>query len=115
MNNHTGTHILNYALRSVLTDIADQRGSLVAPDRLRFDFTANAAMTTEQVKKVEEISQESIGKDQEVFAKYASLPAAKSIKGLRAIFDEVSHNRYVCSAWFARTMAGYRSRYQKHL
>ncbi len=41
MNNHTGTHVLNFALRSALEQEADQRGSLVAPDRMRFDFTAN--------------------------------------------------------------------------
>lgn len=55
MSNHTATHILNFALRSVLGE-ADQKGSLVAPDRLRFDFTAKGAMSTQQIKKAEEIA-----------------------------------------------------------
>lgn len=59
MSNHTATHILNFALRSVLGE-ADQRGSLVAPDRLRFDFTAKGAMSTQQIKKAEEIANQMI-------------------------------------------------------
>lgn len=55
MSNHTSTHVLNFALRSVLGE-ADQRGSLVAPDRLRFDFTAKGAMSTQEVRRTEEIA-----------------------------------------------------------
>uniref|UniRef100_A0A1I7XEK4 alanine--tRNA ligase n=1 Tax=Heterorhabditis bacteriophora TaxID=37862 RepID=A0A1I7XEK4_HETBA len=48
MKNHTGTHVLNYALRKVLSD-SGQKGSLVAPDRMRFDFTNKQAMTIKQL------------------------------------------------------------------
>ncbi|XP_076061045.1 alanine--tRNA ligase, cytoplasmic [Oratosquilla oratoria] len=89
MNNHTGTHILNFALRQVLTAEADQRGSLVAPDRLRFDFTNKGAMTVDEVKRTEQIAQKMIQSEQKVFAKTAPLAVAKSIQGLRAVFGEV--------------------------
>ncbi|CAH1994507.1 unnamed protein product [Acanthoscelides obtectus] len=88
MSNHTGTHVLNYALRKVLGTDADQRGSLVAPDRLRFDFTNKSAMNAEQVKKTEESCKELIEKNEKVYAKEAHLGIAKTIKGLRAVFDE---------------------------
>ncbi|KAF0306798.1 Alanine--tRNA ligase, cytoplasmic [Amphibalanus amphitrite] len=88
MNNHTGTHVLNFALRRVLTSEADQRGSLVAPDRLRFDFTSNSAMKSDQVKQCEQIANDLISRNGEVFAKESPLALAKSIQGLRAVFDE---------------------------
>ncbi|TKC33903.1 hypothetical protein EI555_012891 [Monodon monoceros] len=87
MSNHTATHILNFALRSVLGE-ADQRGSLVAPDRLRFDFTAKGAMSTQQIKKSEEIANEMIEAAKPVYTQDCPLAAAKAIQGLRAVFDE---------------------------
>jgi alanyl-tRNA synthetase len=87
MNNHTGTHVLNFALRKVLGEV-DQRGSLVAPDRFRFDFTAKAAMKVDEVKKAELICEETVNKSLNVYAKETPLSVAKAIQGLRAVFDE---------------------------
>uniref|UniRef100_A0AAY4DGK9 Alanine--tRNA ligase n=1 Tax=Denticeps clupeoides TaxID=299321 RepID=A0AAY4DGK9_9TELE len=87
MSNHTATHILNFALRGVLGE-ADQRGSLVASDRLRFDFTAKGAMTTAEVKRTEQIASELICDAKPVYAMEAPLAEAKAIQGLRAVFDE---------------------------
>lgn len=88
MKNHTGTHMLNYGLRKVLQE-ADQRGSLVTPDKLRFDFSAKGALTVEQVRKTEEHVNEMASRNATVYAKEAELSVAKSIQGLRAMFDEV--------------------------
>ena len=87
MNNHTGTHVLNYALRAVLGS-ADQKGSLVAPDRLRFDFTVDEPLSTAQVKNTEEICQSLISSALPVYSQEVALPRAKEINGLRRMFDE---------------------------
>lgn len=88
MNNHTGTHILNNVLRKVLGNDSDQRGSLVMPDRLRFDFTNKGPMSTQQIKDAEDQIKKIIDDNKTVYAKHTSLGDAKKIKGLRAMFDE---------------------------
>lgn len=88
MNNHTGTHVLNNVLRKVLGNDSEQRGSLVMPDRLRFDFTNKGPMTVAQIKDAEDQIKDIINKNKTVYAKHTSLSEAKKINGLRAMFDE---------------------------
>lgn len=87
-NNHTGTHVLNYALREVLGDGVDQKGSLVAPEKLRFDFSHKQALSTAELTKVEGISNEYIKSNKEVYSQDVALGVAKSINSLRAVFGE---------------------------
>ncbi|CAI2178574.1 17346_t:CDS:10 [Funneliformis geosporum] len=88
-NNHTATHILNYALREVLGNSIDQKGSLVAPEKLRFDFSFKKGVANNELSKIESISNEFIKKNHKVYSKDLPLPTAKAIHGLRAVFGEV--------------------------
>ena len=87
-NNHTGTHILNYALREVLGDAIDQKGSLVAPEKLRFDFSHKSGISIEELEKIEDISTKYIRQNVEVYSKDVPLATAREINGLRAVFGE---------------------------
>ncbi len=85
--NHTATHILQKALVQVLGDHVKQAGSLVAPDRLRFDFTHFGQMHHEQIVEVERICNEAIMSDLPVITYETSLNAARE-SGVLALFGE---------------------------
>lgn len=87
-NNHTATHILNFCLREVLGDHIDQKGSLVAPTKLRFDFSHKAQISTSDLLKIESIGQDWIKRNVGVFSKELDLQTAQKITGLRAVFGE---------------------------
>ncbi|MCH8342627.1 MAG: alanine--tRNA ligase [Planctomycetes bacterium] len=88
MQNHTATHLLNFALRAVIGPEEDQKGSLVAPDRLRFDFSCSHAMSDKQIEQTERLVNADIEQDLEVFADVVPLAQARSIAGVRALFGE---------------------------
>ena len=85
--NHSATHLLQKALRTVLGTHVEQAGSSVNEDRLRFDFTHFSAMTPEELKKTEEIVNEQIGNALAVSIKNMPIEEAKKT-GAQALFGE---------------------------
>jgi alanyl-tRNA synthetase len=97
--NHTMTHVLNYALKTVLTPsgegkqaegaaTVDQKGSLVDAEKLRFDFSWSGALTAAQVARVEAIVNEQIKRAMPVSAEVVPLAEASQIVSLRCVFGE---------------------------
>lgn len=85
--NHTATHLLQSALRQVLGEYIQQRGSLVAPERLRFDFSHLTAMNQEEIKTVQHIVNEKIRQNLRVYDEETSYKKAIEA-GAIALFDE---------------------------
>lgn len=87
-NNHTGTHVLNYALREILGEGIDQKGSLVSSEKLRFDFSHKCGVTDAELEQIEKVSTDYIRQNLEVYAKDVPLAIAREIEGVRAVFGE---------------------------
>ena len=85
--NHTATHLLHESLRQTLGDHVGQMGSLVAPDRLRFDFSHFASVDPEQLREIEERVNEQIRADLAVSTFQEELEKAKAM-GAQALFGE---------------------------
>jgi alanyl-tRNA synthetase len=85
--NHTATHLLQAALRQVLGEHIQQRGSLVAPERLRFDFSHLTAMTPEEIKAVQRIVNDKIRRNLRVYDEETDYKKAVA-EGAIALFDE---------------------------
>jgi len=84
---HSATHLLHYALRQVLGDQAQQKGSLVEPDRLRFDFTSGRPLTAAERAKVEDLVNEKVLLNAPVETEVMPIDVARK-KGAMAIFEE---------------------------
>jgi alanyl-tRNA synthetase len=85
--NHSATHLLHEALRQVLGDHVAQKGSLVAPDRLRFDFSHPKPMSGEEIERVEDIANDMVLQNSPVTTRVMPVDDART-SGARALFGE---------------------------
>ena len=105
--NHTGTHILHAALRSVLGEHVNQAGSYVGPDRLRFDFTHFQAVTRDEIARIEQLANDEIMKATPLNIYETSIDEARA-SGVTALFGEKygERVRVVEASDFSRELCG---------
>ena len=105
--NHTGTHILHAALRSVLGEHVNQAGSYVGPDRLRFDFTHFQAVTRDEIRQIEDLANAEIMKAIPLNIYTTTLDEARA-SGVTALFGEKygEQVRVVEASDFSRELCG---------
>jgi alanyl-tRNA synthetase len=105
--NHTATHLLHWALRTVLGEAAEQKGSWVGPDRLRFDFQHGQALSLEELRQVEELANQRVLENAPVQKEVLSLQAARE-RGAIALFGEKygAEVRMVACGDFSKELCG---------
>ncbi|XP_077198382.1 alanine--tRNA ligase, mitochondrial isoform X3 [Paroedura picta] len=87
MVNHTATHLLNFALRQVLGDGVEQRGSQVTAEQLRFDVSTKGPVKTEQLQETEDVIQEIIKRNELVYTAEVPIQLTNGVQGLRRLDD----------------------------
>ncbi len=108
MRNHTGTHLLHAALRAVLGPHVKQSGSLVAPDRLRFDFSHYAPLDPEELAEIERLANEHILRDTAVTEERMDLDAALKSGALAFFGDKYPEKnvRVITIGEFSKELCG---------
>lgn len=106
--NHTSTHLLNAALRQVVDPTIKQAGSMVATDRLRFDFNYFEALTSEQLRKIEQVVNHQIMKNRTVSTVEMALEDVQKDDSIQAVFDDKYGDtvRVVAVGSFSKELCG---------
>jgi alanyl-tRNA synthetase len=105
--NHTATHLLHKALKDVLGPTVQQAGSLVAPDRLRFDYTYHQPLTDEQIRQIEDIVNEKVRENVEVTKTVMPIAEAKRTGAVAMFGEKYGENvRIVAAGDWSREFCG---------